>query len=234
MHTPMVAPIRPIIARCKFNILPSMKYKLLFWFHGKTEQAPNRFQPKSICITGINNMHTLHAARRTLHEKGFTLVELLVAILLVSIIMTIGASVFVQALDLQRRAFNIQQAEENASFVLEAMAKEIRVGVVTVPVSDSDCPATPSATLTITHPVNGTVSYSLVDTDIHRIVNGVDTVMNSNSVQFVRLSFCVTGVGVGDSKQPRITVIASVRSTATKQQITADIQTTISQRALSD
>ncbi|OGN28792.1 MAG: hypothetical protein A3A33_03360 [Candidatus Yanofskybacteria bacterium RIFCSPLOWO2_01_FULL_49_25] len=179
-------------------------------------------------------MHTLHAARRTLHEKGFTLVELLVAILLVSIIMTIGASVFVQALDLQRRAFNIQQAEENASFVLEAMAKEIRVGVVTVPVSDSDCPATPSATLTITHPVNGTVSYSLVDTDIHRIVNGVDTVMNSNSVQFVRLSFCVTGVGVGDSKQPRITVIASVRSTATKQQITADIQTTISQRALSD
>lgn len=140
--------------------------------------------------------------------------------------------VFVSSLDLQRRAFNIQQAEENASFILESMAKEIRVGQITGP--DTVCPATPAATLSIVHPVNGNITYSLSGNAIHRNVNGTDSVMSSNTVQFTRLQFCISGTGVDDQKQPRVTIIASLRSAKTKQQATIDIQTTLSQRFLSN
>lgn len=153
-------------------------------------------------------------------------------IFIFSLLMVLMSGVFVSSLDLQRRAFNIQQAEENANFVLEAMAKEIRVSQIGGP--DTNCPTTPAATLSITHPVNGNITYSLSGNVIHRNVNGTDSVMSSNTVEFTRLSFCISGTPTKDQKQPRVTIIASLRSTKTKQQATIDIQTTVSQRYLSN
>lgn len=163
---------------------------------------------------------------------GFTLTEMIVTVFVFSLLMIIVGSVFVSSLNTQRRAFNIQQAEENANFILESMAKEIRVGQITSP--DTSCPASPAATLSLIHPVNGNISYSLSGNAVHRSVNGQDTTISSNTVQFTRLQFCVSGSAVGDNKQPRVTILASVKSTNTQQQAAIDIQTTLSQRFLSN
>lgn len=146
--------------------------------------------------------------------------------------MVLMGGVFISSLDLQRRAFNIQQAEENASFIFESIAKEIRVSQIAGP--DTNCPATPAATLSIIHPVNGSIIYSLSGDAIHRNVNGTDSVMSSNTVQFTRLQFCISGTPIDDKKEPRVTTIASLKSAKTKQQATIDIQTTASQRFLSN
>jgi prepilin-type N-terminal cleavage/methylation domain-containing protein len=165
-------------------------------------------------------------------EKGFTLLETLVTLFVFSILMVIVGSVFVDSLNMQRKAFNYQQSQENANFVLESMAKEIRVSQISGP--DTACPGFPAAILNIVSPTNGNVTYQLIGNAIHRIVGGQDTIISSNTVQFTRLQFCVSGTAVGDSLQPRVTVITSVRSKSALQQATVDIQTTISQRYLSN
>lgn len=144
---------------------------------------------------------------------------------------------FVSSLELQRRAVNLQQAEDNASFVLELMAKEIRVSQIAGP--DTNCPTMPAVTLSITHPVNGNINYSLSGNAVHRNVNGVDSVLSSNTVEFTRLRFCVFGTAIDDQEQPRVTIIAGLKSSkykgsALRQQIITDIQTTVSQRFLSN
>ncbi len=165
-------------------------------------------------------------------SAGFTLIELLVATFIFGIIMVIVGSAFVNSINLQRRALNIQQAQENANFVLEVMAKEIRVAQINT--ADTSCPATPANTLNVTHPVNGTIIYSLSNGKIHRNVNGVDSKISSNTVEYTRLQFCISGTTSLDDRQPRVTIIASVKSVKTKQQATIDFQTTLSQRTLSD
>lgn len=165
-------------------------------------------------------------------NSGFTLIETLLVILLFSVIMILMGGVFVSSLDLQRRAFNIQQAEENAGFILESMAKEIRVSQIAGP--DTSCPTSPAATLSITHPVNGAITYSLSGNAVHRNANGADSIISSNTVQFTRLQFCISGTPIDNQQQPRVTIIGSVRSVKTKQQATIDFQTTLSQRFLSN
>ncbi|MEK7151651.1 MAG: type II secretion system protein [Patescibacteria group bacterium] len=165
-------------------------------------------------------------------NSGFTLVETLVVVFVFSIIMVLVGSIFTNSLNIQRKAFNIQQAEEGTGFILESMAKEIRVSRIVN--SDTNCPSAPTGVLNITHPVNGNVSYFLSGTAIHRSANGIDTVISSNATEFTRLQFCILGTPIDDKRQPRVTVIGSVRSTKTKQQSVIDFQTTLSQRFLSN
>lgn len=169
---------------------------------------------------------------RHLKPNGFTLVEILAAFVIFSIILTVFSSVFLSSSRMQKGAFNIQQAEENASYVLESMAKEIRVGKISGP--DSNCPSSPAGTLNIVHPVNGNITYSLSGGAVHRNVNGQDSIISSNTVDFTRLQFCISGTPIGDKKQPRVTILASIKSKKTQQQANIDIQTTVSQRFLSD
>lgn len=166
------------------------------------------------------------------NNAGFTLAETLVTVLIFSIIVIIIGGTFASVLDTQRRAFNIQEIEENSNFLLEAMAKEIRVSTINSP--DSDCPVSPATVLDITHPVNGSIRYSLSGTAVQRTVNGAITTISSNLVEFTRLQFCISGTGATDQKQPRVTILAGIRSANTKQQATIDVQTTLSARLLQE
>lgn len=159
---------------------------------------------------------------------GFTLVEVMVSVFVFTILMTVVGSAFVGALNDQRKSFNTQQVLENSSLLLESMAKEVRVSQINDP--DNVCPLSPSSSLSVIHPVNGPIVYALQGTDILR--NG--SIINSNTVEFTRLQFCVSGSALSDGRQPRVTVIASARSKNTKGQALIDIQTTLSQRLLSN
>ncbi len=168
---------------------------------------------------------------------GFTLIELIVVIALSAGVFVLASGIFVQSLKIQRRAFFIQRVQENIGFTLESMAKEIRVSSISTP-SSPNCPASPYGSLSIIHPVNGAVEYLLEDTDLHRRLsgNGVDTVLNSVGALITRLGFCVSGNTVNDQTQPRVTILLTVSNGSTNpdNNITIDMQTTVSQRLLSD
>lgn len=180
-------------------------------------------------------------------ESGFTLIETLAVILIFSVIILIISALFIASLDIQRKAFAIQQASEEANFVLESMTKEIRVSRINN--NDTNCPSSPASSLTIDHPVNGRVIYSLSGNAVHRNVNGTDSIISSNKVRFTRLLFCISGNAVTgrDYKQPKVTIVASVESAGFSNELgktpglrrqtlvySIDFQTTVSQRELSN
>ncbi|HEY4506549.1 MAG TPA: type II secretion system protein [Candidatus Paceibacterota bacterium] len=166
------------------------------------------------------------------NNNGFTLVETLLVIFVFSVIMVLMGGVFVSSLNLQRRAFNLQKTEDNAAFILESMAKEVRVSQITSGVTN--CPSAPALSLSLNHPINGSITYSLSGNAIHRNAGGSDTIVSSNTVEFTNIKFCITGNAVNDDRQPRVIVFGSVRSSKTKQQAVINFQTTLSQRFLSD
>jgi prepilin-type N-terminal cleavage/methylation domain-containing protein len=166
-------------------------------------------------------------------NAGFTLTEILVVALIFSLVVIIFSSAFINSSGLQKKAFNIQQVVENASYVLESMAKEIRVSKIYGP-DTNNCPSSPAGSLVIDHPVNGRITYSLSGGAVHRNVNGQDSIVSSDNVEFTRLQFCILGTAIGDGKQPRVIIQASIRSKSALQQSRIDIQTAVSQRFLTD
>lgn len=171
---------------------------------------------------------------RTKYKSGFTLLETMASALILGIVVIVFTSVFVDSTNTQRRAFNIQQSEENVNFILELMTKEIRMGQIAGPYTN--CPSAPADFLSFQHPINGSIQYFLdASTNvIMRGVNGVQNPISSNTVEFTRLKFCITGTQLNDKLQPRVTIMATVRSKNAVQQSTIDIQTTVSQRFLLD
>jgi len=59
-------------------------------------------------------------------KKGFTLLELIVAVGIFSIIVVSATSIFQQVIEGQRRAIATQNTQESVRYVLETISKEIR------------------------------------------------------------------------------------------------------------
>ena len=157
----------------------------------------------------------------------------MITLFVFSILVMLIGGVFVSYLVLQRRAANLQQVQENASYVLEALTKEIRVSQITSP-ETANCASAPATSLNFTHPVNGVTSYTLSGTDLQKTVSGITVKVNSSPIQFSSLRFCVKGNVGGDHLQPRVTIFATIQSANPTQPAKMDIQTTVSVRALSD
>ncbi|MBI4117284.1 MAG: prepilin-type N-terminal cleavage/methylation domain-containing protein [Parcubacteria group bacterium] len=163
--------------------------------------------------------------------RGFTLVELLVAVFIFSILIVLAGGSFIGAMAVQRRALNIKKAEENGKFILELMAREIRVAN---PINTGNSACFGTTILNFQHPINGAVEYFLSGNQVHRRVNGVDAVVSNPDIDVSRLNFCVSGNQSGDDRQPRVTIILGLNAAGAPQNDVFDLQTTVSQRALSD
>src|ERR1035437_9313235 len=172
----------------------------------------------------INNFQN----KPSIKQAGFTIVEVLVSALVFSIIAIVVTGLFVQILAMERRAFASQKIQENGLFIMELMSREIRVSQIQGP--DSDCNAT---SLTIVHPINGTVTYSLNNGILERtsVENGanITTDLSSSAVVFSRLNFCIMGSGV-DGQQARVAILASIQNKIGPEILTTSLETTVSSR----
>ncbi len=162
-------------------------------------------------------------------EEGFTIVEILVTALVFSIMMIAVSSIFIQVINDERRALAAQAIQENGQFVLELMSREIRVSKIENQES-SNCSAT---SLTIVHPVNGTVTYSLTAGGVlQRSAGGVLTDISSSAVTFSRLNFCIAGSGPADDQQARVAILASMQNRSGKDILTFNLETMVTSRDL--
>ncbi len=162
-------------------------------------------------------------------QRGVTLIEVLVSLLVFSIIATIASGVFSQGMRLQARSAGAQRIQENATFVLDTIAKEVEYSTL-VGATDTDCQSTFTSTLTVNHPVNGTVTYSLAGGTVYRTVGGETAAMSGSDVSFDRFSFCIMGSGL-DDQQARVAIIARVRDVnGGADGLTFDVQTMVALR----
>jgi Tfp pilus assembly protein PilW len=176
------------------------------------------------------------------HEHGFSLIELLIAATVFMFVITSVSGLFIQALDLQRRATSIQKIEENSQFVLESIAREVRVSTITsgdAPCVPGSAPGPQNWTLTLQHPVNGTITYA------YSRSSGVGTItrdaggsgpqaITSTDVDISLFAFCVSGSGA-DGRQTRITIPMTLQTVGDRAatRVSVSLQTTIVSRDLS-
>lgn len=141
------------------------------------------------------------------NQKGFTLVELMVSILVFTIVGVITASIFIEALTIQRRSSEAQYIQENALAVLGLLAKEIRVATIIGP--DNCVDNSLNMTVYTSGGVAIPVTYSLSGGFVVRDYGGTGYYVSSNTVVFNSLIFCIQNSGV-DGKQTRVTILASI------------------------
>lgn len=158
-------------------------------------------------------------------QAGFTLVEVIVSSFVFSIIVVVTIGLFVQILALERRSFASQKIQENGLFIIELMSREIRVSQI----QDQDSPDCTATTLTIIHPVNGIVTYSLNNNVLQRTADGITTDLSSSDVSFSRLNFCIMG-SVSSTEQARVAILASIQNKTGPEILTTSLETTVSSR----
>lgn len=165
-------------------------------------------------------------------HQGFTLVELLVAVSIFTIVIAASTGAFISVLQAQRKAFAMQSVMDGSRFALESMAKAIRMSRI---VTSSD-----GSSLKICHPTKGVaydadcpevnglrpVIYQLVGTQIQE--NAV--ALTSSKINIENLWFEIEGVGTGDGRQPIVTIVLKASDLNNRANI--NLQTTISQREL--
>lgn len=164
-----------------------------------------------------------HVSCFRMRERGFTLVELVVAIAVFATVVTVVSSIFVSSVGSQRKNINNQDVLDNARYVLETMGRAIRQ-------SDIVTGDGPALALTITHPTKDLVTYTLENNQIKESGKSI----SSSNVSVQSLNFVVKGNDSGDGLQPRVTISISLKNTQSAPGVesTANLQTTITPRVL--
>lgn len=106
-------------------------------------------------------------------NKGFTLIEVMIAITLFSVIMIIGSGAVLRTNATYKKTQTLRSVMDNLSFIMEDMARNLRLG------SNFQCPLSGSVTIPVTTPVspsdcpanNSSIAFNSVDGSV--IVYGI-------------------------------------------------------------
>lgn len=147
------------------------------------------------------------------------MIELLVAVALFVIVISIASGTFVQALRTQREVLALMAANDNASLALEQMVREIRTGSVF---------STTGSSLSFNNYLNKPVTYDLSGEKIQR--NG-QTITASN-VAVTYLNFTLFGGEPADGQSTRVLINLGVSSKGNLQGFVTPLQTSVSSRIL--
>ena len=186
-------------------------------------------------------------------KGGFTLVEMLVAIAIFSIVMTVAAGALLNVIDANRKAQAIKTVINNLEFALEGISKDMRMGTEYSCSTDGgntfigDCSGGGNA-IRYKSPKAGNDWFAYYKFDINKgqlwecLQNATRTCNTSSDYQPLTTTeeltinkavFYVLGVENPDdpATQPRmILTISGTAGTKTRLQTTFDLQTGVSQR----
>ncbi len=170
-------------------------------------------------------------------KKGFTLVELMTAISIFAIIMTISMGSIISVFDAHRKSRSLKMVMSNLNLAVESMSKEMRFGknyhcgsgTVTVPQNCSSGGTLMSFLsndgLQITYRLNGQAIEKQVGSSAFIAVTASELFVDD-------LTFYTLGAGTGNTLQPKVLIRIRSHAGAGKSRSDFTLQTLISQRAL--
>lgn len=143
-------------------------------------------------------------------SRGYTLIELIIAVGLFALIMTLASGAYLLMIGLNRQAQSIATGIDNLSFTLEAMTRNIRTGSAYDCAGVGDCPNGASSFF-FKNSSGVPISYRLANSAIQETINGAPRILTDPSVTISSLTFYVFGTGTppGNYEQPRVTIIVS-------------------------
>lgn len=160
---------------------------------------------------------------------GFTIVELLVAMSIFVVLITIATGAFIQALRSERRLIALMTVSNNASLVLEQMAREIRTGYL---FSGQPTCKTSLCFKTSASGVTNDVSYGLNSSGGRGVIQRNGQNLTASNVNVSNLSFLVSQ-GSNTCAPWRVTIIVKVDTFPSSPSVSpTTIQTTASSRIL--
>ncbi|OGF61957.1 hypothetical protein A2926_00555 [Candidatus Giovannonibacteria bacterium RIFCSPLOWO2_01_FULL_44_40] len=174
--------------------------------------------------------------------KGFTLLEMIVALGVFATVALISASSLLLLTDAQRKAFSLQSAYDNVRFSLEVMARDLRTGysyycgsdqndIIQEPTS-RDCPAGGPA-ISYKNFSGNTVNYRIFEGRIEKFVDGIFVgAMTSENIIVDTLTFYVVGSPSDDDWQPRVAIVIKGEAGSGRSMSKFNLQTTVSQRKI--
>ncbi len=140
------------------------------------------------------------------NNRGYTLIELIVAVGLFALIMTLVSGAYIVMIGITERQQSSATGIDNLAFALETMTRSIRTGTDYSCNSGRDCSG--GTTFSVKNSSGTTMTYSLVNGTIMQN----DVPLTDPSVTISSLLFYVTGtipVSSGDYNQPHVTIIVA-------------------------
>ncbi|HEC32851.1 MAG TPA: type II secretion system protein [Candidatus Kaiserbacteria bacterium] len=183
-------------------------------------------------------------------KKGFSLIEIMVAVSLFAVVMTISVGSLLSLIDANRKAQALNSVINNLNFALENMSRNIRVGDVYHCSTSTSVPSNINTPKDCSSggalfafegnkgdPTDSTdqIIYRFINSRIEKSIDGGATfiAITAPEVTINEMKFYTVGTTRGDSLQPR--VVMTVQGTAgisAKSQTSFNLQTTVSQRVL--
>ena len=174
--------------------------------------------------------------------RGFTLVETMIAVTLFTILMTIGSGAVLNTSSIYRKTANLRTAIDNLSFVMEDMARNLRLGSDLNCRTDLDPNCQDDISVSFTPVAGGTWVYGINPNPdqnefyfLEKSKDGGTSFERLTSpeinIDFIKSGFEVSGVDPA-SGQPMVTIRISGKVIYKDLESEINLQTTVSQRLL--
>jgi len=178
------------------------------------------------------------------HRKGFTLLEVIVAVGVFSVVLVIAGGALLGVISANRKARDLQTIMNGLSFVVDGMVRQIRTGTdyhcgsgsYSVPqvcsVGDTQEEMAFEAAGGDSGSASDQVVYRLNGTSIERSVDGGGSfsVLTAPEISIDTLKFWVFGETNNDQIQPRVLVLITGVAGQGKEASPFTLQTNITQR----
>lgn len=185
--------------------------------------------------------------------RGFTLIEIMIAITLFSVIMILGSGAVLRTNATYKKTQTLRAVMDNLSFVMEDMARNLRLGsnyhcfangesyIQPTPQNTQDCAQSSTAISFI--PVTGTnndIVYRLEPTNLNAIEKSKDGGVSFATltptevvIDSTKSGFTVIGADPADLVEPRVIIrLVGTVTFKTGLESSFNLQTTVSQRLL--
>ncbi len=196
-------------------------------------------------IQQLNNMDRTKRTMHTSNERGFTLVEMIVAVGLFAIVMVVCISALLSLVDANRKAQALQSVMNNLNIALDSMVREIREGTDYrcggQSPSDPDCPTNPGTEFYFSPNCSGCPDWIYrFDEANHRLMRSTtglvadEKPLTAPEVTIDEVFFYVIGAEESDTAQPKVMIVikGSAGSQKATTRTTFHVQATAVQRIL--
>jgi len=174
---------------------------------------------------------------RVFSTGGFTLIELMVAVSIFIIVMTISMGSIIGVFDANRKSRSLTTVLNNLNLAVESMSKEMLFGknyhcgsgTVTVP---QNCP-TGDNLMSFLSSDNIQITYRFNNQSIEKRVNSGDFIaVTAPEIVIDDLVFYTLGAGTSDTLQPKVVIKIQSHAGTGAGQTDFTLQTLVSQRTL--
>ncbi|KKT66972.1 MAG: hypothetical protein UW61_C0019G0002 [Candidatus Curtissbacteria bacterium GW2011_GWC1_44_33] len=170
-------------------------------------------------------------------RRGFTLVELMVAMSIFIIVMTISMGSILGVFDANRKSRSLKIVLNNLNLAVESMSKEMRFGknyhcgsgTVTVP---QNCPGGDTL-MSFLSSDNIQITYRLNNQTIEKkLDNGDYIAVTAPEIVIDNLTFYTVGAGASNTLQPKVIIKIQSHAGLGADRSDFTLQTLVSQRVL--